>query len=279
MFDYDDGNWLNVTAFYSNENASVTISGTFIMITDIACFAEKCEELIARKTDIARIQTLDPEFNIEIKKIDPLGHLEMTVQITPDHILQEHTFRIEIDQSYLPDIIKQCRKIESKYPVRGAPCKKIFNKISKNDTEEDIHNKEVMINKQSDLTRGKKSYVVSNSGILTIIVLVLCSTWNALILAVFLYYYLYTVNKIVLDYHFEIQCISSILNLTLPVGIGMIVLGIILFVFKKISISSFCIAAIFFISTILPVIPVAEHLDRIHAGTLEWSSEVWWLPK
>ncbi len=233
MFDYNDGNWLNVTAFYSNKSASVTVSGTFIMITDIVCFTEKCEELIAGKTDIARIQPLDPELNIEIKKIDPLGHLEMTVQITPDHILQKHTFRIEIDQSYLPDIIKQCRKIESEYPIRGAHCKKIFNKISKNDTEEEIHNKEVMINKQSDKTRGKKSDVVSNSGILSIIFLVLCSTWNALILAVFLYYYLYTENKIVLDYHFEIQCISSILNLTLPVGIGMIVLGIILFVLKK----------------------------------------------
>lgn len=49
----------------------------------------------------------------------PVGHLEILVEITPDHLTQEHKFRFEVDQSYLPGLISQCRKILSRWPARS----------------------------------------------------------------------------------------------------------------------------------------------------------------
>jgi hypothetical protein len=43
----------------------------------------------------------------------------MRVQITPDHLTQEHSFEFELDQTYLPGIAAQCRTIADAYPVRG----------------------------------------------------------------------------------------------------------------------------------------------------------------
>jgi hypothetical protein len=43
----------------------------------------------------------------------------MRVQITPDHMTQEHRMDFEIDQSYIPSLIAQCRAIIEEYPIRG----------------------------------------------------------------------------------------------------------------------------------------------------------------
>jgi len=46
------------------------------------------------------------------------GQLNLRVEITPDHLQQEHIFEIPIDQSYLPGLIAQCERIAAAYPVR-----------------------------------------------------------------------------------------------------------------------------------------------------------------
>jgi hypothetical protein len=50
-----------------------------------------------------------------------LGHISMEVEITPDNVTQEHTFRFELDQSYLEPVIESCRKIVDACAVRGTP--------------------------------------------------------------------------------------------------------------------------------------------------------------
>jgi hypothetical protein len=40
----------------------------------------------------------------------------LTVKITPDHMTQEHRFQFELDQSYLPAVVEQCRAILARYP-------------------------------------------------------------------------------------------------------------------------------------------------------------------
>jgi hypothetical protein len=45
----------------------------------------------------------------------------MRVEITPDHMTQEHNFQFEVDQSYLPSLIESCRKVLAKYPIKGTP--------------------------------------------------------------------------------------------------------------------------------------------------------------
>jgi len=117
--DYDDGNWLSVTAHCGRAWASVWASGSFIQVMDIVGFGEQCEKLAEGKLNSALMDPYEPELRVELKKTDSLGHIEMTVQITPDHLTQEHEFLFEIDLSYLKGLSAQCREIEKKYPVRG----------------------------------------------------------------------------------------------------------------------------------------------------------------
>lgn len=48
------------------------------------------------------------------------GHITMEVSITPDHMSQRHWFQFEIDQSYLPPLVKQCQSILEAYPIKGS---------------------------------------------------------------------------------------------------------------------------------------------------------------
>lgn len=61
---------------------------------------------------------LDPELRLEMKALKSLGYLELSVEITPDNISQEHRFRFEIDQSYLPPLVAEIMKLLEKFPYR-----------------------------------------------------------------------------------------------------------------------------------------------------------------
>jgi hypothetical protein len=63
---------------------------------------------------------MEPELSIELET-EKLGHLKMSVNITPDHLYQKHNFVFEIDQSFLPKLITECKTTLEKYPVVGKP--------------------------------------------------------------------------------------------------------------------------------------------------------------
>ncbi len=48
-----------------------------------------------------------------------VGHCELTVSITPDHLYQEHSFIFDLDQSYLPPLLKSLELIMHSYPLKG----------------------------------------------------------------------------------------------------------------------------------------------------------------
>ncbi len=117
--DSDDGNWLRITAHCGGVGASVWATGSILQVMDIVSWASQCEELAKGTTNSASLEPIEPNLRVVINRTDTLGHLEMTVQITPDHLEQDHEFRIEIDLSYLKDLVSQCRSIENEYPIRG----------------------------------------------------------------------------------------------------------------------------------------------------------------
>jgi len=43
----------------------------------------------------------------------------MTVAITPDDRSEKHCFRFELDQSYLPEMIRGCRIVLDSYPIKS----------------------------------------------------------------------------------------------------------------------------------------------------------------
>ena len=113
----DDGNWLIVTAHAGSSGASVWTSGAILMTEHLAHLTDQCEALRKGEMDEACMGEIEPDLKMRIQRIDQLGHFSMHVDITPDYLNQQHSFEFEIDQSYLPDIIRLCRSIIAKYPV------------------------------------------------------------------------------------------------------------------------------------------------------------------
>jgi hypothetical protein len=119
--DYYDGNWLRVTAHCGELGASVWASGALVMVPDFVRWADQCNAVLRGEAREASLAPLEPELEAIISSSDALGHLKLRVKITPDHLRQEHSFEFDVDQSYLPALIRQCREIQSAYPVRGVP--------------------------------------------------------------------------------------------------------------------------------------------------------------
>jgi len=49
-----------------------------------------------------------------------LGHLDLEIDITPDHLNETHQFRVEIDQSYLSDLIANLHQILGRFPLKNS---------------------------------------------------------------------------------------------------------------------------------------------------------------
>ncbi len=118
--DYWDGNWLNVTAHCGSRGADVWTSGAILHVPDIARWLANLEEMNKSLSGEANLVSLEPELCVELNTKGH-GQISMRVEITPDHLTQEHNFEFEIDQSYLLSLIESCRKLIAKYPVRGMP--------------------------------------------------------------------------------------------------------------------------------------------------------------
>lgn len=118
--DYDDGNWLRVTAHCGELGASVWAQGAILMVTDIAVFGDQYAAMRQGTSTSATLEPLEPELKVSLEISDRLGHICTQVEITPNHLKQSHWFEFEVDQSYLLGIIQNCAAIVQKYPIRGA---------------------------------------------------------------------------------------------------------------------------------------------------------------
>ena len=118
--DYWDGNWLRITAHCGTHGADVWTTGSIINLPALVSWLAELEDLNRSLSGEAKLVPLEPELCVTLAATK-LGQLSMEVEITPDNVTQEHTFRFELDQSYLGPVIESCRKIVEEYPVRGAP--------------------------------------------------------------------------------------------------------------------------------------------------------------
>lgn len=117
--DYWDGNWLNIDARVEANAAAVKINGVCLRTNEVAAFARQLEELYERVEGTAELSCMEPNLSIKAT-CDKLGQVEVIVDITPDHMTQKHQFIFSIDQTYLPEVLKGCRQILERFPVKGA---------------------------------------------------------------------------------------------------------------------------------------------------------------
>lgn len=118
--DYWDANWLNVTVYCSKEGSNVKVNGNIIHLSELLQFLSGVKKLNKNLKGKAEMLCMEPYLSATLET-GKHGHIDMAVNITPDHLHQKHTFRFEIDQSYLTKFISSCEATLEKYPIIGKP--------------------------------------------------------------------------------------------------------------------------------------------------------------
>jgi hypothetical protein len=113
-----DGNWLRVTAHAGANGAEVRVAGAILETVSVARFAKELQALGNDPTSHATLESPEPNLKVVVTPTDRLGHLSVSVEITPDHMTQDHRFEFEADQTFLAPIVRQCESILSRFPVR-----------------------------------------------------------------------------------------------------------------------------------------------------------------
>ncbi len=117
--DYWDGNWLRATVHCKAKGSSVWVSGPIIHLSELHGWLVSTQAMNESLKGEANLDCMEPELSVSLKA-EGLGHINMEVNITPDHLSQDHKYHFEIDQSYLSELIKSCQAILQRYPVRGS---------------------------------------------------------------------------------------------------------------------------------------------------------------
>ena len=118
--DYWDSNWLNITAHCEDKGASVWVRGPIIHLPEVAHLLRGAEQIYTTLIGEAELPCMEPELELKLTAAG-LGHIKMEVDITPDNLTQQHHFIFDVDQSYLPALLTDCRRILTSYPIKGKP--------------------------------------------------------------------------------------------------------------------------------------------------------------
>jgi len=118
--DYWDGNWLNIRALVEAPGSSVEATGPWLRNDELADFVTQLEALDRDLTGDAELHCAEPALGLKVA-CSSLGHVRITVELTPDHMTQTHQVIFDVDQTYLKPAVAACRRILDRFPIRGAP--------------------------------------------------------------------------------------------------------------------------------------------------------------
>ena len=116
--DYWDRNWLNIQADVSAPGAHVQVNGACLRTDELSTFEEQLAALYRDLRGTASLSCLEPNLSVQVC-CNSLGHVEIVIKVTPDHLRQSHRFIFAVDQSYLENALRGLRHILEIYPVKG----------------------------------------------------------------------------------------------------------------------------------------------------------------
>lgn len=120
-FENSDDGWsdeaLDIAVRFRSEASYVITSETYLYTWEIHKFRTALTQACKSPEGTVFLHPLDNIPNIDLKFLD-LGKIAATIEICPFSPDEEHAFHIEIDQSYLPALIRDCDRILERYPLR-----------------------------------------------------------------------------------------------------------------------------------------------------------------
>jgi hypothetical protein len=86
---------------------------------DFPLFREQIERLYRDPTAIATFDTLEGQLKLQLKG-DRRGHIRVFGTARDDFVRRnQFMFEFEIDQSYLPELLRELELIEERFPANG----------------------------------------------------------------------------------------------------------------------------------------------------------------
>ena len=116
---YWDSNVLNVTAEYIGRDSRVLAHGSFIHLGYLAGFLAALKAVHSELKGEALLDCVEPNLRVVIAA-KSLGHLEVKTTITADQMTESHVYKEQMDQTFLPPILEDLRKVLALYPVRES---------------------------------------------------------------------------------------------------------------------------------------------------------------
>jgi len=114
-----DGNWLHVTAQCARAGAIVAASGPILDAADLQRFRDGLAAIHETLSGEAELSGAEPHIRVRVAVNEGRGELRIRVELTPDPDDQGHWFEYAVDQSYLPETIRQLDAVLELFPVRG----------------------------------------------------------------------------------------------------------------------------------------------------------------
>lgn len=114
-----DGNWLVIRATVEAPGSWVELRGPWLRTDEVASFLAELEAMSKELRGKAALAPIEPAIKATLE-MNSVGQIAVYVEATPDQLSQRHSFHFGFDQSYLPAIIRDCRKILLRFPVKGS---------------------------------------------------------------------------------------------------------------------------------------------------------------
>ena len=101
--DYNDGNWLNITAHCGGGGSSAWVTGPYICLQEIKGWLQSCEALAETKEGTAELETIEPELNVLLNsKSQDSIEMEVTISHQPYSQATQIRLRIKANSSEYP---------------------------------------------------------------------------------------------------------------------------------------------------------------------------------
>lgn len=113
-----DANWLRVKAVLATSSSHIIAEGCFLQTVDLQRFCAELERLYRDLRGTARLASPEPNLEVTLDG-DGRGHISMHASLTPDHLTQTHLITFALDQTLLPDAVKQLKQIDQNFATRG----------------------------------------------------------------------------------------------------------------------------------------------------------------
>lgn len=116
--DYGEEIWLEVVARVEAAGACVEARGSWLQNSELSAFLDQLEVVYRDLKGAAVLDCMEAYLGAKVE-CGSRGGLEVVVSLTPDYASQAHQFTFELDQSFLVETMRGCKRVLERFPIKA----------------------------------------------------------------------------------------------------------------------------------------------------------------